>query len=66
VAVCLFITSIALVLIAHAAPQVNLLSGSFALRLLVGLGMGVVFLPEIGRLMEGLFGRVGSWLRLLV
>jgi len=37
VACCLFITSLILAMMAKAAPQLNLMSCGFALRLLVGL-----------------------------
>jgi flagellar biosynthetic protein FliR len=47
VAVCLFITSIFLALMARAAPQLNILSVGFALRLAVGLVAVLLLLPDM-------------------
>ncbi|MCY2992587.1 MAG: flagellar biosynthetic protein FliR [Planctomycetota bacterium] len=47
VGVCLFITSIFLALMARAAPQLNILSVGFALRLAVGLVAVYMLLPDM-------------------
>jgi len=47
VAVCLLITSVFLALLARAAPQLNILSIGFSLRLFVGLLATFVLLPEM-------------------
>jgi len=47
VSVCLIITSVFLALLARAAPQMNILSVGFALRLFVGLLATFVLLPEM-------------------
>ena len=46
-AICLFITLIVLTLMMRAAPQLNLLSVGLTLRLVVGLGAVLVFMPEM-------------------
>jgi flagellar biosynthetic protein FliR len=65
-AVCLFITSVVLALMARAAPQLNILSVGFGLRLAVGLVAVLVLLPEIGLAMGGVVGRITDVLRELV
>lgn len=61
-AACLFVTSVWLALMARAAPQLNLLSVGFALRLGVGLVAGVVFMPEMVAAMSGVLGRLSELL----
>lgn len=51
VALCLFLTTIVLALLTRAAPQLNLYTVGFPLRMLVGLGAALLFLPQ---LVEGL------------
>jgi len=65
-AACLFVTSVLLALMARAAPQLNLLSVGFALRLGVGLVAAVVFMPELVAALGGVFGRVNELLYRLV
>ena len=47
VGVCLFVTSVVLALMARAAPQLNVLSVGFTLRLAVGLAGATLFMTEI-------------------
>jgi flagellar biosynthetic protein FliR len=47
IACCLFITSLVLGLMARAAPQLNLMSVGFALRIIVGLVATSVLWPDI-------------------
>jgi flagellar biosynthetic protein FliR len=65
-AVCLFITSVVLALMARVAPQLNVLSVGFGLRLAVGLVAAFVLMPEIGPAMGSVVGRVTDVLRGLV
>lgn len=51
VALCLFLTTVVLALLTRAAPQLNLYTVGFPLRMLVGLGAALLFLPQ---LIEGL------------
>lgn len=46
VAVCLFVTTVVLALMTRAAPQLNLYSVGFPLRVLVSLGAMVLLLPQ--------------------
>jgi flagellar biosynthetic protein FliR len=59
-AACLFVTSVLLALMARAAPQLNLLSVGFTLRLGVGLVAAVVFLPDLVAALGGVFGRLSE------
>lgn len=58
VAVLLFLTSVTLFLLARWAPQINLFSVGFQIRLLAGLSALIVFLPELGRVSVSLFQRM--------
>jgi flagellar biosynthetic protein FliR len=62
VGICTFITSIVLALMARTAPQLNLFSVGFALRLGVGLVAAVLFMPEIVTSFGGIVGRFGVFL----
>ena len=66
VAICLFLTTIVLALLAKTSPQMNLFSIGFALRLGVGLVAAFLFFPNltsvIGKLFEN-FGEYVSHLR---
>jgi flagellar biosynthesis protein FliR len=44
---CLFLTAVVLALMAKAAPQLNLFSFGFALRIGVGLVAGFLLLPDL-------------------
>jgi len=60
VGACLFLTSVVLALMARAAPQMNVFSMGFALRVFVGLGALLLLLPGIGAAMAGVCGRLGD------
>jgi flagellar biosynthetic protein FliR len=66
VATCTFITSIILAFMARTAPQLNLFSVGFALRLGVGLIATVLFIPEFVTSFAGVVGRFGEFLGRLV
>ena len=53
---CLFLTTVVLALMARAAPQLNILSVGFSLRLGVGLAALVLLMPEMGRMLAAIFG----------
>ena len=46
-ALCLFLTTIVLALLTRAAPQLNIYTVGFPLRMLVGLGSLLLFLPQL-------------------
>jgi flagellar biosynthesis protein FliR len=62
VGLCLLLTSIILALMARAAPQMNLISVGFGLRVGVGLVTAFLFLPSLGATMVGIFGRLTEWI----
>ena len=62
VAACLFLTAIMLALLARAAPQLNLLTIGFALRVGVGLVATLLFMPELGLAMGGIFQHILGWI----
>lgn len=62
VALCLFLTTIVLVLMTRAAPQLNLYTVGFPLRVLVSLGAMLVMLPQ---LLTGMIGMFSYFLDLL-
>jgi flagellar biosynthetic protein FliR len=62
VGVCLFLTTIALALMARVAPQLNIFSVGFALRLVVGMAAVLMLLPDLGAALISLFGRIGELL----
>ena len=51
---------------ARAAPQLNILSVGFALRLAVGLVAAIVLMPELGSAMGSVVARMTDVLRGLV
>ncbi len=57
VGVCLFLTTVVLALMARVAPQLNIFSVGFALRLGVGLAALLLLLPELGGALIHLFGQ---------
>jgi flagellar biosynthetic protein FliR len=62
VAMCLFVTTVILALMTRAAPQLNLYSVGFPLRVLVSLGATLVMLPQ---LLTGMIGMFAYFLELL-
>ena len=66
VALCLFLTTVVLVLLARAAPQLNLYTVGFPLRLGVGLAATLVLLPNMVTTLVGIFGRFTELLAGLV
>jgi len=62
VALCLFLTTVMLALMTRAAPQLNLYSVGFPLRILVSLGAVLILLPQ---LMAGIIGLFSNFLQLL-
>ena len=56
VALCLLLTTIVLALMTRAAPQLNLYSVGFPLRVLVSLGALTILLPQMLAGVQGLFG----------
>ncbi|MBI1830840.1 MAG: flagellar biosynthetic protein FliR [Planctomycetes bacterium] len=64
VALCLFLTTVVLVMMSRAAPQLNIYSVGFPLRILVGLGAIVVLVPAIVTGMVGLFTNLIAILQL--
>ena len=57
---CLFVTSLVLALLSRAAPQLNLMSAGFALRLLVGLLAMLMLWPDIAPWMVSVLHRFSS------
>jgi flagellar biosynthetic protein FliR len=66
VAICTFVTSILLAFMARTAPQLNLFSIGFALRLGVGLIAALLFLPEFAASFAGIVSRFSEFLSRLV
>ena len=62
VVLCLFLTTVVLALMTRAAPQLNLYSVGFPLRVMVCLGATLLMLPQI---MNGMFGMFSFFLDLL-
>ncbi len=62
VACCLFVTSLVLALLSRAAPQLNLMSAGFALRVLVGLLAMLLLWPDIAPWMASVLHRFGGML----
>jgi flagellar biosynthetic protein FliR len=62
VGLCLFVTTVVLALMTRAAPQLNLYSVGFPLRVLVCLGAVVVLLPSM---LTGMIGMFSYFLELL-
>jgi flagellar biosynthetic protein FliR len=58
VSACLFITSVALALMMRVAPQLNIFSVGFPLQIGVGLGVAVLFLPQLLAAIVSVFGHV--------
>ncbi|MCR9116202.1 MAG: flagellar biosynthetic protein FliR, partial [bacterium] len=56
VALCMLVNLILMVVIMKAAPQLNLFSVGFTLRLIVGLVASLAFLPEMIAMTGRLFG----------
>lgn len=65
-ALCMFVTSVLLALMARAAPQLNIMSVGFAFRIGVGLLAAIVFLPDMLMGMGGIFGHFSEFLHRLV
>jgi flagellar biosynthetic protein FliR len=57
---CLLLTTVVLGLLTRAAPQMNLFSVGFALRVGVGLCAAYLLLPELGAALVGILGRLGE------
>lgn len=66
VGICLFISTVVLVLMTRAAPQLNLYSVGFPLRLGVGLIGLLLFFPHLANRMVQIFGRVSDLVLRLV
>lgn len=62
----LFLTSLALALMTRAAPQLNVFSLSFAIRVGAGLGAVLLLFPDFLRALVGVLGRMGGLLERLV
>jgi flagellar biosynthetic protein FliR len=62
VALCLFITTVVLALMSRAAPQLNLYSVGFPLRVLVSLGALMLMMPQI---LAGMVGWFSVFLEML-
>lgn len=60
VALCLFVTTVVLALMARAAPQLNVYAVGFPLRLLVGLVVIFVLFPNFLAALVTIFGRCGE------
>ena len=56
VALCLFLTTLVLALLTRAAPQLNLYSVGFPMRVFVSLVAMLLLMPQIVSGMVGLFG----------
>jgi flagellar biosynthetic protein FliR len=65
-ALCLFMTTIVLALMTRAAPQLNLYSVGFPLRILVSLGAMMLLLPSILTGIIGMFSYFVDFLQLRV
>lgn len=65
-AMCMFVSSVLLALMARAAPQLNLMSVGFSLRLGVGLIAMILFLPELLAGVSGVIGHFAEFLARLV
>jgi flagellar biosynthetic protein FliR len=65
-AVCMFVSSVLLALMARAAPQLNLMSVGFAMRLGVGFIAIIAFLPDLLAGMSGVFSHFAEFLARLV
>jgi flagellar biosynthetic protein FliR len=64
VGLCLFLTTVVLALMTRAAPQLNLYSVGFPLRVLVCLGAVLLLLPQMVTAMIGMFSYVLELLQL--
>jgi flagellar biosynthetic protein FliR len=64
VALCLFLTTIVLVMMTRAAPQLNLFTVGFPLRVLVGLAATAVLIPAVLTGLVGLFANLVEVLQL--
>lgn len=62
VVLCLFLTTVVLVMMTRAAPQLNLYSVGFPLRVLIGLGVVLLLIPSI---LTGIMGTFSSFVELL-
>jgi flagellar biosynthetic protein FliR len=65
-ALCLFLTSVILALLTRAAPQLNLYTVGFPLRMIVGLGALLLLLPTILTGLLQVLNRFGDYLAGLV
>lgn len=65
VAVCLFLTTVVLTLLTRAAPQLNLYTLGFPVRLGVGLIVTLLFLPCTVATMVTIFAHARAWLNWL-
>jgi flagellar biosynthetic protein FliR len=65
-ALCLFMTTVVLALMTRAAPQLNLYSVGFPLRILVSLGAMMLLLPSILTGIVGMFSYFVDFLQLRV
>lgn len=61
-ACCLFVTSLVLGIMARVAPQLNLMSIGFTLRIVVGLGVTAVLWPEVAPHMSLILNRFSGML----
>jgi flagellar biosynthetic protein FliR len=66
VGACLFATTVALVILARMAPQLNLFSIGLTVRLGVGLLAFLVFLPDMWLTVQQLFGRVTELMQRMI
>jgi flagellar biosynthetic protein FliR len=60
--VCLFLTTVVLALMARAAPQLNMFSVGFSLKIGVGLVGALLFMPSMIRALVAVFGRCSEFL----
>lgn len=65
-ALCLFLTSVVLALMARAAPQINIFAVGFPLRLTVGLVGLWLMLPTLVTGLVAIFGASSEWMQGLV
>ena len=66
VGACLFVSTVVLALMSRAAPQLNILSVGFTLKLGVGLGGLLLLLPDMLRLFGAVFGHFQGFVQSLV
>ncbi len=66
VAVCLFLTAVALALMMKVAPQLNLMSVGMTVRICVGLVVMTLFMPDVCVLMRTVFYQMTEFMRGMV